>query len=110
MKTTKTQEAEVVAEPDCSGLTPEQYGALVELEVADRARGEGPEAVYAWAELEFGVKPAAYHREWVEEIFANKRVAITAPPEAAKTTWGIIFVTWWIGKHPWHPTGRGGAG
>src|SRR3972149_2138640 len=54
MKTTRKQEAEVVAEPDFSGLTPEQYGALVELELADRARGEGPEAVYAWAELEFG--------------------------------------------------------
>jgi len=110
MKTTKKQEAEVVAEPDFSGLTPEQYGALVELELADRARGEGPEAVYAWAELEFGVKPAAFHREWVEEIFANKRVAITAPPEAAKTTWGIIVISWMIGKYPWRTNGVCSAG
>ena len=110
MKKSEKQEAAVVVEPDFSGLTPEQYAALSELELADRARGEGPEAVYAWAELEFGVKPAPFHREWVEEIFANKRVAICAPPESAKTTWGIIFVTWWIGKHPWQTNGVCSAG
>src|SRR3990167_1028884 len=95
---------------DFSTLPPEQLLVLHELDLADTARGEGVAAVAAFAELVFGVVPADFHREWIIEILSNKRVAITAPPEAANTTCGIIVISWWIGKYPWRTSGVCSAG
>jgi len=74
---------------------------LGELLLADTARGDGPEAVAAFGELVFGVRPAAHHLDWITKKLAHRRVVIVAPPESAKTTWSIILMAWSIGKRPW---------
>lgn len=74
---------------------------LALLDLADQARGETLDALAAFGELVFFVPMPAHVREWMTEILGNKRVAVTAPPESAKTTWMIILVCWWIGRHPW---------
>lgn len=74
---------------------------LALLDLADQARGADLDALAAFGELVFFVPMPAHVRQWMTEILDNKRVAITAPPESAKTTWMIILVCWWIGRHPW---------
>src|SRR3990167_6680919 len=85
---------------DFSAMPDEIVLALAVAERIETAMGQGVEAVGAFGEHVFGYAPAAHHREWIGERLENKRVAIMAPPESAKTTWSEIFVAWWIGKHP----------
>jgi predicted phage terminase large subunit-like protein len=82
-------------------LPPELLGALSDLDLIDRAHGNGADAVYAFGEYVFGVKPAAHHKLWIERKLEHKRVAIVAPPESAKTTWAMILMAWSIGKKPY---------
>ena len=64
--------------------------------------GDDTRAVRDFAEFVFGLKLARHHLEWVDEVLANKRVVIVAPPESAKTTViSIILLSWYIGKYPW---------
>jgi len=85
---------------DFGSLPDEMVLALAVAERIEEARGEGEEAVAAFGEHVFGYAPAAHHRAWIRERLENRRVAIMAPPESAKTTWSEILVAWWIGKHP----------
>lgn len=86
---------------DLSALPDAQLTALAIEQQAEVARGWGVEAVRAHARVVFGKELPAHVVEWDTEIFENKRVGITAPPDSAKTTGvSIIFGSWWIGKHP----------
>lgn len=86
--------------PSVDTLTPEQESVYYDLLLAESALGADVQAVCDFGELVFGVVAAPHHRQWVEEVLGNKRVVIVAPPESAKTTWTMILVAWWIGKHP----------
>lgn len=92
-----------------AGMSDDELWALVVARRVMRARGEGVEAVAAFGEHVFGLRPAAHHVEWMEERLRNKRVATVAPPESAKTTWTEILDAWWIGKHPETSNGVGSA-
>jgi hypothetical protein len=68
--------------------------------------------------LVFGFEAARHHRDWLTKMLAEpmpgvsgSRVAISAPPESAKTTWATVIKTaWFIGKYPERAYGIGSAG
>ena len=93
-------EKRAVQDALAASITDEQLLALDDARLAVEARGRGPDALYAYALLVFNLRPAEHHKAWIEAIFHNSRVAITAPPESAKTTWGIILVSYWMGRYP----------
>jgi len=78
-----------------AGMSDDELWALVVARRVMRARGEGVEAVAAFGEHVFGLRPAAHHVEWMEERLRNKRVATVAPPESAKTRKGTTSGVVW---------------
>ncbi len=86
---------------DFAALAPERLRELELLDLADRARGDDLPALKAFGECVFAVAMPEHVRLWAEEILGNLRVGIVAPPESAKTTWMVIILCWWIGRHPW---------
>lgn len=101
-----------------ASITPDQKQQLYLLALAATARGDGVEAVADFGEVVFGFVPAPIHRTWLENAetpppsgLSGPRVAATAPPESAKTTWmTIIRNAWKIGKHPELSFAIGSAG
>lgn len=50
----------------------------------------------------YGHEPAVHHWQWLD-IFLDssiQRSVIVAPRESAKTTWGLIYMVWYIGNNP----------
>lgn len=91
----------MIAKVDFAAFSEDDLRKLALLELADDARGDGMDALRAFGRCVFDVDMPAHIETWFTEILGNLRVAITAPPESAKTTWGVIFICWWIGRHPW---------
>lgn len=92
-------------------LPPEARDQLYFDLLAESARGSDVQAVCDFGELVFGHVAAAHHRAWIAQILEHPRMAATAPPESAKTTWITQTVTaWWIGKHPERTNGICSAG
>lgn len=77
-----------------------QLAALEQELMPISARGDNVQAVCDFGKFVFGVEAAEVHQGWIREQLENKRVVIVSPPESAKTTYGIVLMTWWIGKHP----------
>ena len=101
-----------------ASITPDQEEQLYLQLLALSAQGDTVQSVCDFGELVFGVRAAKHHILWIEQMLAEprpgvsgSRVAITAPPESAKTTWGTIIKTaWFIGKHPERAFGIVSAG
>lgn len=106
------------AEQILASITDDQAEQLRLQLLAASAQGEGVEAVCDFGELVFGVVAAQHHRDWHAKMLAEpmpgvagSRVAISSPPESAKTTWATVIKTaWFIGKYPERAYGIGSAG
>ncbi|UOF79178.1 terminase large subunit [Caudoviricetes sp.] len=83
---------------------------LLVISARDEDNSDPVQAIVDFGEYVFGKVANAHHREWIANDMRNRYTVTTAPPGSAKTTWQIIEMAWWMGKHPLHTNGIGSAG
>src|SRR5215213_2150672 len=85
------------------GATQTELGPAHRANLATRLARKRPD-VYAL--VAHGLRPAAHHRRWLEELQAavrtpGDRVLLIAPPGSAKSTYAsLVLPLWYLGNHP----------